>query len=324
MARYARKTAILAEIEGTYGVDPTPTGSANAILVSECTINPLNAQNRDRALVRPYFGASEQLVGTANIEISFTVELAGSGVADDPPAWAPLLKACGFAEDTSGTGFVSYTPDTESTASLTIYYYDAGGSGNGALHKAHGCRGTAAISMELGERPAIRFTFTGIDGGVSDAALPATTLTGFQKPLVITDDNSGDFTVGCTYAAGTLGGGTTYPSRGLSLDLGNQVVHQPLLGSDTVEITGREITSQVQLDLTAAQEVTFMGYVTGNTTQQVGLQHGTTTGNIVLLHAPAAQFINPRKEEMDGRRLIGFDLRLVPSSGDDELRIVTK
>jgi hypothetical protein len=81
----------------------------------------------------------------------------------------------------------------------------------------------------------------------------------------------------------------------------------------------------VQLDLTAAQEVTLMTTVKANTTQGLGLQHGTTAGNIVLTFMPNAQLINPSKQEINGRRLIGFDIRAVPgASGNDDLRLVFK
>ena len=59
-ARYHRNTAILAKIEATYGTDATPTEAANALLVSNVSINPLNAQNVSRDLIRPFLGGSEQ------------------------------------------------------------------------------------------------------------------------------------------------------------------------------------------------------------------------------------------------------------------------
>ena len=43
MSRLIRNTAILAKIETAYGVDAAPTGAANALLVSNLSINPLNA-----------------------------------------------------------------------------------------------------------------------------------------------------------------------------------------------------------------------------------------------------------------------------------------
>ena len=87
MPRYARNAAILAKIETTYGTDPTPTGAANAILVSNLTVNPLNATNVSRDLIRSTLGGYEQLVGTANLEASFDVELAGSSALGTAPPW---------------------------------------------------------------------------------------------------------------------------------------------------------------------------------------------------------------------------------------------
>ena len=97
MPRYARNALILAKVETTAGVDAAPTGAANALLVANLTINPLKANNVSRDLVRPFFGGSEQLVGTATVEVSFDVELAASGTAGTAPAWGPLLLGCAFA-----------------------------------------------------------------------------------------------------------------------------------------------------------------------------------------------------------------------------------
>ena len=317
--RYVRNTAILAKIETTVGTDAVPTGAANALLVSNLSINPLDETNVDRDLVRNYFGGSEQLVGTANISCSFDVELAGSGSLGVAAGWGPLVRACGFGETITATTRVDYTPISTAFEAVTIYWYD-----DGVLHKLLGARGTFTVKAGLGDRPVLSFKFIGLNGGVTAAALPTTTLTAFQKPLVVTDTNTGDVTVGCTYSAGALSGGTVYPSRGIEVDIGNNVNHVPLLGGESIEITGRTVTGSIQLDLTAAQEVTFMTSVTSNTTQGIGIQHGTTTGNIVILHGPAVQLINPSKAELNGKRLCGYDLRFVPTSGNDDFRICIK
>ena len=162
MPRYIRNTALLAKVETTEGTDAVPTGTANALLISNVTINPLNAQNVDRSIVRPYFGASEQLVGTAYVSIDFTVELAGSGTAGTAAPWGELLRACGFAE-TGAAGYKQYAPDAPSSQkSATLYYYD-----DGVLHKLLGAKGTFKLAMGIGERPTLAFSFTGKDGGVS-------------------------------------------------------------------------------------------------------------------------------------------------------------
>jgi hypothetical protein len=317
MARYIRNTAIQAKIESVYKTDPVPTGAANAILVSNVTMNALNAQNVSRDLVRPWLGGSEQLVGTAFKEVSFDVEIAGSGTAGTAPACGPLLRACGLAEAITAVTRVDYTPISTGFESVTIYVYD-----DGVLHKYLGARGNVQIAKGLAGRPVFRFRFLAIDGGDSAASPSGTSFTAFQKPLVITDTNTSDVTLGCTYSSGALSGGTVYPSRGIDVDLGNEVVHTPLLGAEEIDIVQRDTSGSTQLDLTAAQEVTLMTTVKANTTQGLGLVHGTTAGNIVGTFMPNAQLINPSKQEINGRRLIGFDVRAVPgASGNDDLRI---
>lgn len=319
MPRYVRNTIILAKQETTYGVDSAPTGAANAMLVSNMTINALNANNVSRDLVRSFFGASEQLVGTANVEVSFDVELQSSGTAGTAPAWGPLLRACAFAETVTTANRVEYLPRSTSLDSVTIYYHD-----DGVLHKALGCMGSVEVKMNISERPMLSFKFTGLDGGISAVSNPSPTLTAWRPPAVITDVNTSDLTLNCTYTTGTLGAGTALPSRGLEVMSGNDVKFTPLVGGDSVDIVQREMTGKVVLDLTPAQEVSLMATVKANTLQTLGMQHGTAAGSVVVVHAPAVQLINPRKEDVDGRRMIGYDLRLVPSTGNDELRICVR
>lgn len=97
----------------------------------------------------------------------------------------------------------------------------------------------------------------------------------------------------------------------------------PLLGGETVDITQRTVTGRITLDLTAAQEVTLIGAVEGGTLQSLGLIHGTVANQKVMLWMPSVQLTNAQKADLNGKRLVSFDLRVLPSSGNDELRIVT-
>jgi len=317
-SRLIRNSAILAKAESTYNTDPTPTGSANAILISDASF-AVSYDNVPRNLVRGYLGGSEQLVGTKHVEMSFSVELSGSGDEGlTAPAWAPLLKACGYAESDAGAYF-EYAPVSSAFPSVTIYYYD-----DGVLHIATGCRGSCEFDLTLGARPTMKFRFLGIEGGASEASIPSLTLTAFQKPVAITNPNAGDILLGCTYAAGALSSGTAYPSRGLSINAGNDVQYTPMLGGEAVDIVNREITGTCDLELTAAQEVALMTAVAANTTTSLGFSYGTMAGNSLVLYLPVVQRINPKLTEYNGRRLIGLDLRALPSSGNDELKIVVK
>lgn len=322
MARFVRNTAILAKIESVYGSDPTPTAGANAILVSNFTVNPINSNNVPRDLVRGYFGGSEHLVATKNVQIGFDVEIQSSGSMVTPtvPAWGPLMRACGFAETGTPNVRVEYNPISTGQEGLTIWYFD-----DGVKHQVLGCRGTCTLDLTAGSRPVFRFSFTGLYGTVTADTPGALTLTMWKTPLTVTDTNTGDLALGdLTYTAGTpaISGGTNYPSTGLTIDLGNAVNHVALVGGETVDISQREVTGQITLDVTAAQEVTFAAAVVANTVTELGIQHGTVAGSKVLIYAPSVQMINPRKADVSGRRLITYDLRLTPLTGNDEIKIV--
>ena len=322
MARYIRNTVILAKVETTAGTDAVPTGSADAVLVSNMSITPLEAQSVNRDLVRGYFGGSEQLVATAFVKCGFTVELAGAAAAATAPQWGDLLLGCGMAEALLTTpSRAEYTPVSSALKTLTIYYYD-----DGVLHKLLGAMGNVKISAKIGDRPTLQFDFTAIDGGISAAANATPTFTAWKTPLAMTKVNVVDITLGATYSAGAISGGAVYASQGLELDLGNTVNYVPLLSSERVDISQREVSGNMQLDLTAANEVTFMATVKANSTQSLALTIGTTTGNKIIIHAPAVQIIKPAKAEVNGSRLVGYELRLVPTaagSGNDELRIAS-
>jgi len=323
MARNVRDTLLLAKLETTYATDPTPVVGSNAMLISKPSITPLVTNNIDRELIRGYFGNSEQLVGTRSVECSFTVELAGSGDAEDPPAFGPLLRACAMAETIIAATRVDYTPITNAQESVTLYWYDSG-----VLHKMLGARGTVQIMLKSGERPELAFSFRGLYSAISTATPGAGDFSLFLTPLAVIDANTGDVTLGGTVAATgapAIADGTAYPSLGLELDLANEYPFTPLLGGETVDVTDRKLKGTIQIDMTAAQEVSQQAIVLAATLTSVSLLHGTAAGNRVIVHMPSVQFTNPTKEEINGKRLIGYDLNGVPTpggDGNDELRLV--
>jgi hypothetical protein len=323
MPRYIRNTVVLAKVETTASTDAAPAGATDAVLVTDMSITPLDAQNIDRNLIRGFFGASEQLVGPGSVKVSFSVELAGSGTAANAPAWGTLMKAAACAEGLLSTpARVEYTPVSTGLKTVTIYYYD-----DGVLHKLLGVMGTWTLTGKVGERPMLKFEFVGLDGGISAAAPSGTTYAAWKTPVAMTKANVVDITLGATYATGALSGGTPYSSTGLELVAGNAVAFTALLSNEGVDINDRQSAGSMELDLTAAQEVAFMAQVKANTTQSLGFTIGSAAGNKIIIHAPAIQLINPKKTEKNGRRLIGYDLRFVPSAagtGNDEWRIVTQ
>ena len=319
--RVIRNTAILLKQEVTYAVDATPVGATDALVVSNLSITPFNAQNVDRDIIRPYLGGSEQLAGTRYVQMGFDVELSGPTVIATAPAWAPSLMACGFAQVLTATIRADYVPISTAFTSATIYWHD-----DGLRHTAVGCRGNVVFKLGVGQRPVMSFTFTGLYRTPVVAANPSVTLTNFTVPQVITDANTGDLILGGTHATGiapAIAAGNPFPSQGIEIDMGNKVDFNALLGGETVDLTQRNVTAKVSLDLDATQELAMYTAVEANTLTSLGLQHGTVANQKMLVWMPSVQRINPGKEDVNGKRMVSLDLRAVPTSGNDEIRIVT-
>lgn len=320
--RLIRNTVILLKSESTYGTDPTPTGAADALLVSNLSINPFNATAVDRDLIRSYLGASESLIGAKYVDLSFDLELTGAGTVAVAPAWGKTLLACAMAEILTAVTRADYTPVSSAFGSATIYWYD-----DGLLHKATGARGAPMFKLGINGRPVISYKFLGLYSTPTAAANPSTTLTAWKAPQLICEANTLDVTFGGTHATGTapaITAGTPYPSQGIEVDMGIKVDFNAMLGGETVDITARAATAKVTLDLTAAQEVTMMAAAEAATLQTVGLSHGTVANQKVMIWLPSVQITNVQKAEANGKRLVALDLRCLPStSGNDEVRIVT-
>lgn len=319
--RQVRDAVILSKVEGTYGTDSTPAGATDALQVGSFNCDPLNLQTVLRELLRGYMGGFEQLPGDRNIGAKYSVEMVGSGTAGTAPGWNEQLLACGFAETLTASTRADYTPISTSFQSVTNYYHDSG-----VKHISTGTRGNVTFRLELGDRPMMDFTMLGMVGTETATAQPTGTFTSFLTPQAVTNANTADIVLGCTHSTGiapALTSGTTYPSKGIRIDMGNKVSHVALLNDESIVIENREVTGTMTLNVTAAQEVQLYADIKAATTTSIGFVHGTVTGRKVLVFMPVCQLLNPRKVDEKGKRLIQVDFRALPSSGNDEIRIVT-
>lgn len=126
MSLLTKKRTVLAKIEGVYGTDPTPTGSANAMLVKNLSITPISAELVSRDLIRPYLGNSEQLLAQTFVQLDFEVEAAGSGVVGKPPAYDPLLRACAMVKSLTTASISITRSSSTATATLNAHGYAVG------------------------------------------------------------------------------------------------------------------------------------------------------------------------------------------------------
>lgn len=308
MPLLSRKRLILAKTENTYGTDSSPTGASNAILVRNLEITPLQAEVVSRDLIRPYLGLSEQLLAQTRVELTFEVELAGSGAAGTAPAYGPVLKACGLSETIVATTSVTYAPVSATFSSVTIYFHN-----DGIRHKVTGCRGSFSLNAEVGQIPTISFSLTGIYNAPTDETLPAPTYVDQATPLVFKNGNTSSFSI-FSYS-GCL--------QSLNFDLANSIVYRELVGcTKEVLITDRgpNGTCVIEAPLIATKD--FFTIANDSTTGSLTFLHGTTAGNRVTFTTAQTDINNPTYSDQDGIQMLNLPYVAIPTSaGNDELSL---
>lgn len=312
MSLLTRKRTILAKIEAVYGTDPVPTGAANAILVSDLTLTPLDSELASRDLVRPFLGNSEQLPVAVSAQAEFAVEIAGSGTAGTAPAWGPLLRACAFAETLfiapDPTPRAEYLPVSAGIESVTIYV-----NVDGVLHKLLGARGTVRMEMNARSIPRFRFTFRGLFVAIADGAAPAVTLTAWQKPLPVNKGNTSGLSLH-GFAGGVM--------SELSIDVANSVVFRSLVGQELVAITDRQSSGSISLEAVTVATKDWWTSAKDAATGAFSILHGLTAGNKIKVDAPAVQLLSPQYQDLDGIQMLQMQMGFQPTTaGNDELKI---
>ena len=309
MALLLRKRLILIETESSYGTDPTPDG-ADAVLVRDLNITPQQSDVVSRDLIRPYLGASEQLLANTRVECTFSVELAGSGTAGTAPQYGKALQACGLSETVAAGTSVTYAPVSASFGSVTIHY-----NIDGVRHKVTGCRGTFVINTNVGEIPTIDFTFTGIYNAPDDSALPSVTYANQATPLVFKNGNTDTFSL-LSYS-GSL--------QSAVFDVGNTLVYRELIGaSKEVLMTDRASNGTVVLEaVTIATKDYFSAALTDSTLGNLTFQHGTTAGNIVDFASTRIDIGDVSYSDQDGIAMLNIPYTAIPSTaGNDEFSLI--
>ena len=308
MALLLRKRPILIETESSYGTDPTPTG-ADAVLVRDLNITPQQSDVVNRDVVRPYLGASEQLLANTRVECSFSVELAGSGTAGTAPQYGKALQACGLSETIVADTSVTYAPVSSSFSSVTIYY-----NIDGLRHKVTGCRGTFSINCTVGEIPTIDFTFTGVYVAPDDSALPSATYANQASPLIFKNGSTSSFQL--LSFAGAL--------QAFSFDLGNNLVYRELVGgTKEVLLTDRAGTGSTTIEaVSIASKDYFAAALTDTSLGNLDFTHGSTAGNIVDFASTRVDIGDVSYSDQDGIAMFNIPYTCVPStSGNDEFSL---
>jgi len=308
MARYFRKLALLAKIEGTYGTDPVPTGADNAMLGLDVQLTPLAGGEEMRDLLLPWMG-HQGVILTGNYGlIEFGIEVAGAGAAGTAPAYGPLLRACGMAQTVNSGVSAVYEPVSAAFEGVTLYYVL-----DGVRHILLGCRGNVTMEFAASRIPRFRFRLLGLLGTVSDQSLPAVTLSAFKVPVPVSKANT-------TFSLHSYAGAT----ESVSIDVGNQVEPRLLINHESIQIVDRRATASAVMEAVVLATKNWQTIALGHTTGALALAHGTVAGNIVEIAASAAQVGRYGQGQSQGIVNNTLPLMLRPTSGNDEISITVK
>ena len=302
-----RRKVLLAKIESTYGTDPTPNASTDAVLCQDLTWSSAGLKMIERPAVRPSLGALKHVYAGRLLQVSFTCEVKGSGSAGTAPEIGNLLRACGLDETVVGATSVTYAPASTGQESATLYLFE-----DGKRIILTGCRGNVSFQAPAGGAVMASFTMTGHEAAQTDVSLASPTFDATTPPPFI----GGTFVID-SFAA-TI--------NALSFDLGNTVATPTdVNGADgygEITITGRDINGSIDpLDELVASEDYLGNFKSGAAMALSTGAIGGTAGNIVTIAMPAVSYRDATAADRDGLAALNLPFGAAESSTDDELSI---
>ena len=306
MAKFVANALVLIKAETTYGVDALPT-AADALLVSEVTFPEMQGEVVDRNLVRPFMGASPQVVVSERMGFAFTCEAAGSGTAGTAPRFGAALQACRNAMTTIATTSNTYSPITVfgASTSATIYYFI-----DGIRHIITGWRGNHSLNLTNNGFGTNRFEGMGIYQGPTDTAIPTPTYTLQANPLPVTFGNTLNINI-AGYATAAL--------QSFTFTQENQMSYNSLPGgAKEVLITSGRCTFEAVIECPTIAQVDYFSKALTQATNALSITQGTTAGNRQAFTAPAAKTLIPRYSDDNGKLMLAAPGILLPVSGNDD------
>lgn len=303
-----REKVLLFKTEVTYGTDPVPTGAANAFMASDIKLMPMEGRDQERDVALPTMGANPTLPVDLHCKMTFKVEATPSGVAGTPPAWGPLLRACGVSQVVVGGTSVTYNPSSGPHDAVTGYLYIGQ-----TLYKLLGTRGNAVYSVSAQGIVYWEFEVTGLFVLAAESTRPTPVLSAFPGPLAATAANTPVFTINAIALV----------LRSLKLNFGNEVKPRFLIGSHQVKITDRSETIEMVVEAEPVSLINPYTLALNQTKVPIVLNHGTIAGARIKLNAPLCQIQRPSGvNDQDG--IVEWPISAVPqqNAGNDQWTIL--
>ncbi|MBY0274748.1 hypothetical protein K2Z84_05380 [Candidatus Binatia bacterium] len=315
-----RKTLCTAKIEGGgYGVDATPTASANTMLLfDDGNIVQRDVKTIEKKPLRVSLTGQKDGIGRSIANVNLSTVLMSRGDDTAAPWLDPLLRMSGLAvatgtEDTSKK-FWRYTPRSSGFESATIYAYM-----DGFLWKVPGCYGTFTLDMQAGQMPDLKFEAAGLYVKPTNQAFPSATyptdtkLQVESEQLVIGPDGVGYSPV---VRSINLVWGMARAERG---DCNSPKGFKGFDPNDRMP----KLTLKVEVEDTLSNK-DFFAYLDDQQAlgdaamDDVEWQHGDDVQSAIVFKCNAPQLLSHPFEEQDGLRLYTLTYKLRNNTDDGE------
>lgn len=279
------RSVMLVKEESQYGTDPTPLASANAILAIGAKIKEVS-EPIERPVQTASLSRNASVLGSIYCEVSFSVEMRGSGTKGTAARIGDLLEACGMAESVSVGSSVSYKPSSASIKSVTIYLYK-----DGRRHVVTGARGSMKLKAQANKAASLEFNMKGLYAAPTDTAIPTDAVYETTVPPVIKN------------ASATLNSVTTLLFSSSELDMAAEVIANVSKNSATgigaVTITGRKPTLTLDPEAVAVSTLDLRALLCA-TPVAYSEVIGSVAGNKITVSVPKYNITDIEGSDRDG------------------------
>ena len=298
---------LCAKVETIYDTDSVPTVGSDSLLAIDPKIKEIVEVVRRPANIAS-LSRLQSVSGQRYAEITFSMELKGSGVAGTAPRIGALLRACGFAGTVISGVSVTYLPISSLFESVTVYLFI-----DGRRHVVTGCRGDVKFKNEAGKMPMAEFSLKGRYADPTLVALSSPTLE-TTVPQVCKS---------CQFAYNSK---TTLVCKSAEIDMGTTVAMRDSL-SDVNAVAGFEITDRdpmltIDPEATIETSYNFRGDALGGNLRAISWVIGSAAGNIVTFSVPQYNAYWPEYEDRSEILVEKIKGECVKVTGNDEVQIV--
>ncbi len=301
MALLTRQRVLAAKIEST-------PGTYEALAAADATYNVMNPVftpdiGFNKRAGQSNFSSLAGVTGQRRGKWSFDTDLVGAAASTDP-AWATTFMAgCGWLGATH-----VWKPSTLDPSTLSI-----GGYQDGRFYLLIGAKGSMKINLKAGEHGIVHFDFEGVLVADADVALLTPTYETTLPPRWASST--------CTIGALTpLASVTAFNFQNTI-----KVAENPatVSGLSRAYITDRSFTMTADPEASLVATYSPQAIMLAHTEVALSYVIGATTGNIITIAAPKAQYTKVEPGDRDGIHVQNIEMQFNRSAalGDDEVSI---